>query len=70
MRPVLIQKFSTPVLTDGPTKTLLVEGAENSRSVLWAMVLEVDGAITTGTTVETVEGDLRRYDMRSNFSQK
>jgi hypothetical protein len=34
------------------------------------MVLEVDGAITTGTTVETVEGDLRRYDMRSNFSQK
>jgi hypothetical protein len=52
MRPVLILKFLIPVLTDGPTEILSVEGAKNSWSVFWAMALEVDGTVTTGSAVE------------------
>jgi hypothetical protein len=53
MRPVLISKFSTPVLIDGLTETLSVEGAEKSGSVFWAMALEVDGAIMIDSAVES-----------------
>jgi hypothetical protein len=53
MRPVLISNISTPVVTDGLTGTLSAEGAEKSRSVFWAMVLEVDGAILTDSAVES-----------------
>jgi hypothetical protein len=53
MRPVLILKFSTPVVTEGPTWTLSDERVEKSRSVFWAMVLEVDGAILTDSAVES-----------------
>jgi hypothetical protein len=52
MRPVLISKFSAPVLTDGPTRTLSTEGAENSQSIFWVMALEVDGAIMIVLTIE------------------
>jgi hypothetical protein len=53
MRPVLILKFSTPVLTDGPTWTLLAKGVDKSRSVFRAMALEVDGAIMVVSVVES-----------------
>jgi hypothetical protein len=49
----LILKFSTPVVTDGPTGTLSAEGADKSQSIYWAMVLEVDGAILTDSPVES-----------------
>jgi hypothetical protein len=53
MRPILILKFSSPVLTDGPIGTLSAEGAENSWSVFWAMALEEDRAIISVSAVES-----------------
>ena len=54
IKPVLTSKFSPPILTSGPIGTLLVEGAEKSRRVFWAMQLEADGALMIGSDAESV----------------
>jgi hypothetical protein len=68
MRPVLISKFSTPVLTVGPTETLSAEGAENSWSVFWAMALEVDGAIMTGRLSRVISEEVHEVKLFSKVT--
>lgn len=48
---VLSSKAASPTSTAGPVGTLVAEGAENSRSIIWAIWIEPDGARLIGLAV-------------------
>ena len=54
IRPILISKFASPVLTHGTVRMLVVEGAKNSRRVGVAIGSELDDAELIGSTTESV----------------